>query len=149
MCNVSFSHPCHLHHHDYGKLHLRSSCSPIQRHYIQPRLVQKVTVNAGVLLSDATVLSSPWSPNVVLGERVLHTLISCMVCHRIPFTCSIMFAFGTFENMLYIIRRAVPSKVHSLRARQTRDLPIASPACYQLGHDRLDMGGKNTESVAL
>ena len=54
-------HPCHLHHRDYVKLHLLSSCSPIQRHYIQPCRVQKETVDAGVLLTDATVLSSPWS----------------------------------------------------------------------------------------
>ena len=65
---------------------------------IQPCHVQKVTVHAGVLLSDATVLSSPRSPDVVLGERVLRMLISYPVCHRIPLTCS-MFVFVTIEKI--------------------------------------------------
>ena len=41
----------------------------IVQSYIQDCHVQKVTVHAGILLSDATVLSSPRSPDVVLGER--------------------------------------------------------------------------------
>ena len=65
--------------------------------------VQKVTVHAGVLLSDATALSSPRSPDVVLGERVLRMLISCPVCHRRPLTRSV-FMFGTIEDTSNIIR---------------------------------------------
>ena len=65
--------------------------------------MQKVTVHAGVLLSDATALSSPRSPDVVLGERVLHMLISCPVCHGIPLTRSV-FMFGTIEDTPNIIR---------------------------------------------
>ena len=83
-----------------------SSCSPIQRHCIQPCHVQKVTVHAGVLLFDATVLWSPRSPDVVLGECVLRMLISCPVCHRIHLTLS-MFVFGTTENTPNIIRTHV------------------------------------------
>ena len=56
--------------------------------------MQKVTVHAGVLLSDAIALSSSRSPDVVLGERVLRMLISCPECHRIPLTRSV-FIFGT------------------------------------------------------
>ena len=63
---------------------------------MQPFHVQIVTAHAGVLLSDATVLYSPWSPDV-LGERVLHMLISCPVCHKILLTRS-MFLFETIEN---------------------------------------------------
>ena len=104
MCNVSFSHPCHLHHRDYGKLYSLSSCSPIQCHCIQPKChMQKVTVHAFVLLSDATVLSSPRSPHVALGERVLRKLISCPLCRGMPLTRS-MFVFGTTEYMPSIIR---------------------------------------------
>ena len=65
--------------------------------------MQKVTVHAGVLLSDATALSSPRSPDVVLGERVLCMLISCPECHRIPLTRSV-FMFGTIEDTPNIIR---------------------------------------------
>ena len=65
--------------------------------------MQKVTVHAGVLLSDATALSSPRSPDVVLGERVLRMLISCPECHRIPLTGSV-FMFGTIEDTPNIIR---------------------------------------------
>ena len=66
--------------------------------------MQKVTVNAGVLLSDATTLSSPRSPDIVLGERVLHMLISCPESHRIvPLTRSV-FMFGTIEDTPNIIR---------------------------------------------
>ena len=72
-------------------------------HYIQDCHVQKVTVHAGVLLSDTTALSSPRSPDVVLGERVLRMLISCPVCHRIPLTRSV-FMFGTIEDTPSIIR---------------------------------------------
>ena len=39
---------------------------------IQPCHVQKVTVHAGVLLSDAIVLSRPRSPDVVQGVRATH-----------------------------------------------------------------------------
>ena len=39
---------------------------------IRPCHVQKVTVHAFVLLSDATVLSSPRSPDVMLGVRATH-----------------------------------------------------------------------------
>ena len=144
MCNVSFSHPCHLHHRSS-----LSSCSPIHVITIQPCHVQKVTVHAGVLLSDTTVsvaqwlgrgfcqmghfqlfsmilkfsmghflsfytdfygpfsklmglwrmapcLPNHWSPDVVLGERVLRMFISCPVCHGIPLTRS-MFMFGKTE----------------------------------------------------
>ena len=73
------------------------------RHYIQDCHVQKVTVHAGVLLSDATALSSPQSPDVVLGERVLRILISCPEGHRIPSTRSV-FMFGTIEDTPNIIR---------------------------------------------
>ena len=65
--------------------------------------MQKVTVHAGVLLFVATALSSPRSPDVVLGERVLCMLISCPECHRIPLTRS-MFMFGTIEDTPNIIR---------------------------------------------
>ena len=65
--------------------------------------MQKVTVHAGVLLSDATALSSPRSPDVVLGERVLRMLISSSECHRIPLTRSV-FMFGTIEDTPNIIR---------------------------------------------
>ena len=60
-----------------SSLYSLSSCSPILlvRHYIQDCHVQKVTAHAGVLLSNATALSSPRSPDVVLGERVLCILI--------------------------------------------------------------------------
>ena len=64
---------------------------------------EKVTVHAGVLLSDTTALSSPRSPDVVLGERVLRMLISCPECHRIPLTRSV-FMFGTIEDTPSIIR---------------------------------------------
>ena len=60
-------------------------------------------IHAGVLLSDATALSSPRSPDVVLGERVLRMLISCPECHRIPLTRSV-FMFGTIEDTPSIIR---------------------------------------------
>ena len=86
-----------------SSLYLLSSCSPILRYYIQDCHMQKVTVHAGVLLSDATALSSPRSPDVVFGERVLRMLISCPVCHRIPLTRSV-FVFGTTENTPNIIR---------------------------------------------
>ena len=88
-----------------SSLYSPSSCSPILlvRHYIQDCHVQKVTVHAGVLLSDATALSSPRSPDVVLGERVLRMLISCPECHRIPLTHSV-FMFGTIEDTPSIIR---------------------------------------------
>ena len=73
------------------------------RHYIQDCHVQKVTVHAGVLLSEVTALSSPWSHDVVLGERVLHfvvrMLISGPVCHRIS-----LFMFGTIKDTPNIIR---------------------------------------------
>ena len=88
-----------------SSLHSLSSCSPILlvRHYIQDCHVQKVTVHAGVLLSDATALSSPLSPDIVLGERVLRMLISCPECHIIPLTRSV-FMFGTIEDTPSIIR---------------------------------------------
>ena len=86
-----------------SSLYSLSYCSPILRHYIQDCHVQKVTVHAGVLLSDATALSSPQSPDVVLGERVLRMLISCPECHRIPLTRSV-FMFGTIEDTPNIIR---------------------------------------------
>ena len=73
------------------------------RHYIQDCHVQKVTVHAGVLLSDATAFSSPPSPDVVLDERVLRMLISCPECHRIPLT-RLVFMFGTIEDTPNIIR---------------------------------------------
>ena len=62
---------------------VRYSLTCILCRYIQDCHVQKVTVHvhAGVLLSDATVLSSPRSPDVVLGERVLRMLISCPERH--------------------------------------------------------------------
>ena len=48
-----------------SSLYSLSLCSSILRHYIQDCYVQKVTVHAGVLLlSDATALSSPRSPDV-------------------------------------------------------------------------------------
>ena len=65
--------------------------------------MQKVTVHAGVLLSDATALLSPRSPDVVLGERVLRMLISCPECHRIPLT-RLEFMFETIEDTPNIIR---------------------------------------------
>ena len=65
--------------------------------------VQKVTVHAGVLPSDATALSSLRSHGVVLGERVLRMLISCPVCDRISLTRSV-FMFGTIEDTPNIIR---------------------------------------------
>ena len=86
-----------------SSLYSLSSCNPILRHYIQECHVQKVTVHAGVLLFDATAISSPRSPDVVLGERVLRVLISCPVCHRIPLTRSV-FVFQTTENTPNIIR---------------------------------------------
>ena len=88
-----------------SSLYSLSSCSPILlvRHYIQDCHVQKVTVHAGVLLSDATALSSLRSPDVVLGEPVLRMLISCPECHRIPLTRSV-FMFGTIEDTPSIIR---------------------------------------------
>ena len=88
-----------------SSLYSLSSCSPILlvRHYIQDCHVQKVTVHAGVLLSDTTALSSPRSPDVVLGERVLRILISCPECHIIPLTHSV-FMFGTIEETPSIIR---------------------------------------------
>ena len=64
---------------------------------------EKVTVHAGVLLSDATALSSPQSPDVVLGERMLRMLISCPECHIIPLTRSV-FMFGTIKDTPSIIR---------------------------------------------
>ena len=64
--------------------------------------MQKVTVHAGVLLSDATALC-PWSADVVLGERVLRMLISCPECNRIPLT-RLVFMFGTIEDTPNIIR---------------------------------------------
>ena len=48
-------------------------------------------------------LSSPRSPDVVLGERVLRMLISCPECHRIPLTRSV-FMFGTIGDTPNIIR---------------------------------------------
>ena len=48
-------------------------------------------------------LSSPRSPDVVLGERVLRMLISCPECHRIPLTRSV-FMFGTIKDTPSIIR---------------------------------------------
>ena len=48
-------------------------------------------------------LSSPRSPDVLLGERVLRMLISCPECHRIPLTRSV-FMFGTIEDTPNIIR---------------------------------------------
>ena len=48
-------------------------------------------------------LSSPRSPDVVLGERVLRMLISCPECHRIPLTRSV-FMFETIEDTPNIIR---------------------------------------------
>ena len=88
-----------------SSLHSLSSCTPILlvRHYIQDCHVQRVTVHAGVLLSDATALSSPRSPDVVLGERVLRMLISCPECHTIPLTRSV-FVFGTIEDTPNIIQ---------------------------------------------
>ena len=86
-----------------SSLYSLSYCSPILRHYIQDCHVQKVTVHAGVLLSEATALSSPRWPDVVLGERVLRMLISCPECHRIPLTRSV-FMFGTIEDTPNIIR---------------------------------------------
>ena len=88
-----------------SSLYSLSSCSPaiLVRHYIHDCHVQKVTVHAGVLLSDTTALSSPRSPDVVLGERVLRMLISCPECHRIPLTRSV-FMFGTIEDTPSIIR---------------------------------------------
>ena len=62
----------------------------------------KSTVHTGVLLSDATALSSPRSPDVLLGERVLRMLISCPECHIIPLTRSV-FMFGTIEDTPSII----------------------------------------------
>ena len=87
-----------------SSLYLLSSCTPILlvRHYIQDCHVQKVTVHAGVLLSDATALSSPNWPDV-LGERVLRMLIPCPECHRIPLTRSV-FMFETIEDTPSIIR---------------------------------------------
>ena len=57
-------------------------------------------------------LSSPRSPDVVLGERVLRMLISCPECHRIPLTRSV-FMFGTIEDTPNIIRTGC-IYVHSL-----------------------------------
>ena len=87
-----------------SSLYSLSSRSPILlvRYYIQDCHVQKVTVRAGVLLSDATALSSPRWPDV-LDERVLRMLISCPECHRIPLTRSV-FMFGTIEDTPSIIR---------------------------------------------
>ena len=65
--------------------------------------MQKETVYAGFLLSDANALSSPRSPDVVLGERVLRMLISCPKYHRIPLTRPV-FMFGTIEDTPNIIR---------------------------------------------
>ena len=93
-----------------SSLYSLSSCSPILRHYIQDCPVQKVMVHAGVLLSSATALSSPRSPDVVLGERVLRMLISCPVCHRIALTRSV-FVFGTTENTPNIIRPRCTMKI--------------------------------------
>ena len=50
-----------------------------------------------------SALSSPRSPDVVLGERVLRMLISCPECHRIPLTRSV-FMIGTIEDTPNIIR---------------------------------------------
>ena len=96
-------------------LYSLSSCSPILlvRHYIQDCDVQKVTVNVGVLLSDATALSSPRSPDVVLDERVLRMLISRPECHRIPLTRSV-FMFGTIEDTPSIIRTSC--NIYQIRA---------------------------------
>ena len=88
-----------------SSLYSLSSCSSILlvRHFIQDCHVQKVTVHAGVLLSDATALSSPRLPDVVLGERVLRMLISFPECHIIPLTRSVCM-FGTIEDTPIIIR---------------------------------------------
>ena len=54
-------------------LYSLSSCSPTLRHYIQHLHVQKLTVHAGVLLSDATALSSP-------GRLMLCWVSACYAC---------------------------------------------------------------------
>ena len=74
--------------------------------------MQKVTVHADVL-SDATALSSPRSPDVVLGERVLRMLISCPECHRIPLTRSV-FMFGSIEDTPNIIRTGCKTSFRKL-----------------------------------
>ena len=82
---------------------------------------KKVTVHAGVLLSDATVLSSPRSPDVVLGERVLRMLISCPECHRIPLSLTrSVFMFGTIEDTPSIIRTGCKYCMSTLTSKVCR-----------------------------
>ena len=85
--------------------------------------MQNVTVHAGVLLSDATALSSPRSPDVVLGERVLRMLISCPEGHRIPLTRSV-FMFGTIEDTPNIIRTGCKSVRNFCRIEYCKTLFI-------------------------
>ena len=109
MCDVPFSHPCHLHYRDYGKLYSLSSRSPI-RHYHQA-------------LSRAK--SNGWRRCSSVGRHHGHCLIksyhlmscwtsTCYACwfyahHRIPLTHS-MFVFGTIENVPSIIRTSCKYK---------------------------------------
>ena len=77
-------------------------------------------------------LSSPRSPDVVLGERVLRMLISCPECHRIPLTRSV-FMFGTIEDTPNIIRTGCTHiLVHDLYIFQPitiREMPWVEHVC--------------------